>query len=196
VDTQRGRGVFESSIAGLRRLNALGYGAPGTGLTLDLVYNPGGPSLPPPQTALEADYREVLDRDFGIRFNRLLTLVNIPIGRFGSTLLSRDELGDYLGLLKAAHQSVNTESVMCRGLISVDWKGWLYDCDFNQMLGLPLGAGDGDGTGGGRTHLRDLSTLMLGGRLEDGQIQVADHCYGCTAGQGSSCGGALNPGPL
>lgn len=192
VDAQRGRGVFESSIAGLRRLNALGYGAPGTGLTLALVYNPGGPSLPPPQTALEANYREVLERDFGIRFNRLLTLANLPIGRFGSTLLSRDELAGYLGLLKAAHQCVNTESVMCRGLISVDWEGWLYDCDFNQMLGLPLGAGDGSG----RTHLRDLSTLMSGGLLEAGQIQVADHCYGCTAGQGSSCGGALSPGPV
>jgi len=187
VDAQRGRGVFESSIAGLRRLNALGYGSPASGLTLDLVYNPGGPRLPPPQAALEADYRQVLERDFGIRFNRLLALANLPVGRFGSSLVSRAEIGAYLGLLKSAHRCGNTESVMCRGLISVDWQGWLYDCDFNQMLGLPLGAGGARGS----AHLRDLSTLVSGGHLENGPIQVADHCYGCTAGQGSSCGGAL-----
>ncbi|MFZ0789391.1 MAG: arsenosugar biosynthesis radical SAM (seleno)protein ArsS [Chromatiaceae bacterium] len=187
VDAQRGRGVFESSIAGLRRLNALGYGLPSSGLTLDLVYNPGGPSLPPPQSSLEADYRQVLERDFGIHFNRLLALANLPVGRFGSTLVSRGEIGAYLGLLKSAHRSDNAESVMCRGLISVDWQGWLYDCDFNQMLGLPLGAGGGRGS----AHLRDLSTLVSGGHLKQGPIRVADHCYGCTAGQGSSCGGAL-----
>ena len=187
VDAQRGRGVFESSIAGLRRLNALGYGLPASGLILDLVYNPGGPSLPPPQAALEADYRQVLERDFGIRFNRLLTLANLPVGRFGSALVSRGEIGVYLGLLKSAHRPCNAESVMCRGLISVDWQGWLYDCDFNQMLGLPLGVGGKRG----RAHLRDLSTLVSGGDLKNGPIRVADHCYGCTAGQGSSCGGAL-----
>ncbi|MBS1202073.1 MAG: Radical domain protein, partial [Chromatiaceae bacterium] len=149
--------------------------------------NPGGPRLPPPQAALEADYRQVLERDFGIRFNRLLTLANLPVGRFGSTLVSRGEIGAYLGLLKSAHRSGNTESVMCRGLISVGRQGWLYDCDFNQMLGLPLGAGGARGS----AHLRDLSTLVSRGHLENGPIQVADHCYGCTAGQGSSCGGAL-----
>lgn len=179
VDAQRGRGVFAASLDGLRRLNALGYGAPGSGLLLDLVYNPQGPDLPPPQAVLEADYRRILQAEHGVVFNRLLTLANLPVGRFGSALLSRGEFHGYLDRLRGAHRAENLAAVMCRGLISVDWQGWLYDCDFNQQLGLPLGAG--------RAHLRDLPGLML----EGAPIAVADHCYGCTAGQGSSCGGAL-----
>jgi len=182
VDGQRGKGVFEGSLAGLRRLNALGYGTPDTGLELDLVYNPQGPSLPPPQACLESDYKRELDARYGVRFNRLLTLANLPIRRFGSTLLSKGQFDEYLALLKNAHQDANLDNVMCRNLVSVDWEGYLYDCDFNQMLGLPL-AGKRE-----RPHLRDLRDLALHGQ----PIRVADHCYGCTAGQGSSCGGALN----
>jgi radical SAM/Cys-rich protein len=184
VDSQRGPGAFDASLAGLRRLNALGYGDPCSGLVLDLVYNPQGPSLPPSQGRLEADYRQVFLRDHGIRFNRLLALANLPVGRFGSTLLSQGCLADYVRLLKGAHREANTAAVMCRELVSVDWRGYLYDCDFNQMLGLPLAS-----AGGGPVHLGDLPGLVL----EGGSIAVADHCYGCTAGQGSSCGGALGP---
>ncbi|MDY6943821.1 MAG: arsenosugar biosynthesis radical SAM protein ArsS [Pseudomonadota bacterium] len=179
VDRQRGPGVFERSIAGLRQLNALGYGEPDSGLTLNLVYNPVGPSLPPPQSDLEGQYQLRLERDYGVRFNHLFTLANMPIQRFGSWLISRGEFQAYMGLLRAAHRPENLEQVMCRDLISVDYLGYLYDCDFNQMLGIPLG--------GCRTHLRDL----LDGDLTGKRIAVADHCYGCTAGQGSSCGGAL-----
>jgi radical SAM/Cys-rich protein len=185
VDAQRGTGVFEASLAGLRRLNELGYGDPASGLVLDLVYNPQGPSLPPSQEGLEADYRRVLLETDGIRFNRLLALANLPIGRFGSTLLSQGRFHPYLEVLKGAHREENTAAVMCRELVSVDWRGFLYDCDFNQQLGLPLGSATASGTGA--THLRDLAALAL----EGAPIAVADHCYGCTAGQGSSCGGAL-----
>lgn len=183
VNRQRGKGVFDGSIRALHKLNALGYGAPGSGLTLNLVYNPQGPTLPPPQAGLEADYRRVLADRHGVHFNHLLALANLPIQRFGSTLLSHGQFDDYVTLLKQAHQDDNLAAVMCRSLISVDWRGYLYDCDFNQMLGLPMPA---DGLH--RPHLRDLATLALDGR----QIRVADHCYGCTAGQGSSCGGALS----
>ncbi len=189
VDAQRGRGVFAKSLGGIRLLNALGYGDPGSGLRLDLVYNPQGPTLPPAQIALEADYRRVLERDYGIRFNRLLTLANLPVGRFGSSLLSKGELSGYLRVLKEAHQPENTGAVMCRTLISVDWQGWLYDCDFNQMLGLSLQGPEVQADR--RMHLRDLIEAGLGDSLEGLPIRVADHCYGCTAGQGSSCGGAL-----
>ena len=182
VDRQRGKGVFDHSVEGLRRLNALGYGDRPE-LRLNLVYNPQGPDLPPPQAALEADYRQVLLRDYGIRFNQLLALANLPIQRFGSTLLSRGQFDGYVALLKAAHRDDNLGAVMSRTLVSVDWQGYLYDCDFNQMLDLPLRAGDAS-----RRHLRDLERLPLDGNL----IVVADHCYGCTAGQGSSCGGALS----
>jgi len=182
VDRQRGKGVFESSIRGLRHLNALGYGREGTGYILNLVYNPQGPSLPPPQEALEADYRRELGDKFGIVFNRLFTLANMPIQRFGSTLISRGEFDRYLGLLRRAHREENLDSVMCRDLVSVDWRGYLYDCDFNQMLDLPL-----TGPPGVRRRLEDLLT----DDLDRNPIRVAGHCYGCTAGQGSSCGGAL-----
>jgi radical SAM/Cys-rich protein len=182
VDRQRGKGVYERSIHGLLALNALGYGREGTGLTLDLVYNPQGPSLPPPQAQLEEDYKRILGEKFGVVFNRLLTLANMPIQRFGSTLVTKGQFADYMGLLRGAHRVENLDSVMCRSLISVDWLGYLYDCDFNQMLGLPLRV-----AGRARTHLKDV----LGRDLEGNSIVVRDHCYGCTAGQGSSCGGAL-----
>jgi len=182
VDRQRGKGVFESSIRALRRLNALGYGREETGLILNLVYNPQGPSLPPPQEVLEADYRRELGDKFGIVFNRLFTLANMPIARFGSTLISKGEFDRYMGLLRQAHRDDNLDGVMCRDLVSVDWRGYLYDCDFNQMLDLPL-----TGPDGARRRLEDLLNDDLG----HNPIQVAGHCYGCTAGQGSSCGGAL-----
>lgn len=180
VDQQRGEGVFAKSIAALRRLNALGYGQSGSNLTLDLVYNPLGPTLPPPQVMLESTYRRELLAHFGVRFNRLYTLANMPIQRFGSTLISKGQFGDYVRLLKENFAAANLEHVMCRDLISVDWRGTLYDCDFNQQLGLRRAEQHG-------AHLRDL----LARNIEGDPIIVADHCYGCTAGQGSSCGGAL-----
>ena len=183
VDRQRGDGVFERSIAALRSLNALGYGDEASGLTLDLVYNPQGPTLPPPQAALEADYKRELGAHFGIRFNRLFVLANMPIQRFGSTLVSKGQFQGYMQLLKGAYRGENLDTVMCRSLLSVDWQGHLYDCDFNQMLGLPARLGDRT-----RPHLRDLLAQPADGSI----IRVADHCYGCTAGQGSSCGGALD----
>lgn len=179
VDAQRGEGVFDKSIAALQALNALGYGQPGSGLSLNLVYNPQGPSLPPNQQALEADYRRELQSHFGIVFNQLFALANMPIQRFGSTLISRGQFHDYLQLLRDNYSEDNLTSVMCRSLVSVDWQGYLYDCDFNQQLGLPVP--------GVRRHLRDL----LDGGLHEQPIRVAGHCFGCTAGQGSSCGGAL-----
>jgi len=182
VDRQRGKGVYETSIAALRKLNALGYGHEASGLVLDLVYNPQGASLPPPQQKLEADYKRILGEKFGIVFNRLYTLANMPIQRFGSTLVSKGQFGEYMKLLRSAHSDANLESVMCRSLVSIDWQGYLYDCDFNQMLGLPLAV-----AGRARPHLRDALALDL----EGNPIVVRDHCYGCTAGQGSSCGGAL-----
>jgi radical SAM/Cys-rich protein len=182
VDAQRGDGVFDKSVEALKRLNALGYGLEGSGLDLSLVYNPQGPALPPPQAPLEADYRAHLQSEYGVRFTRLFTLANMPIQRFGSTLISKGQFDSYMTLLRQAHQDANLESVMCRNLISVDWEGYLYDCDFNQMLGLPVRL-----NGSPRAHVTDL----IGKDIEGHPILVADHCYGCTAGQGSSCGGAL-----
>ena len=183
VDRQRGKGVFETSIRALRRLNALGYGRQGSGLTLNLVYNPQGPALPPPQERLQADYNRHLEEGYGIAFNRLYTLTNMPIQRFGSMLVSKGQFQQYMGLLRAAHQDSNLDGVMCRTLVSVDWQGYLYDCDFNQMLGMPLAV-----PGRAKLHVSKWAGLDLG----DNPIAVADHCYGCTAGQGSSCGGALD----
>ena len=180
VDRQRGKGVFEKSIAGLRKLNALGYGDPRTGLTLNLVFNPQGPSLPPNQGALEADYKRTLLERYGVVFNALFVLANMPIQRFGSMLVSKRQFDGYMSLLQGAHRPENLAGVMCRSLVSVDYEGFLHDCDFNQMLKLPLGGRD-------RAHLRDLLADDLQGR----PIRVAGHCFGCTAGQGSSCGGAL-----
>jgi radical SAM/Cys-rich protein len=177
VERQRGKGVFEASLRALRTLNALGFGR---GLTLNLVYNPQGPSLPPSQATLEADYKRVLN-EYGIVFDRLFVLANMPIQRFGSMLLSKGEFERYLSLLQDAHLDANLDGVMCRNLVSVDWRGFLYDCDFNQMLDLAIARG------GTRMHLQDL----LAAELDGEPIRVAGHCYGCTAGQGSSCGGAL-----
>jgi radical SAM/Cys-rich protein len=182
VDAQRGKGVFEGSIRALRRLNGLGYGHPKTGLALNLVYNPQGPSLPPPQESLEADYKRVLGERYGILFNRLYTLANMPIQRFGAILISKGEFDRYLELLRHAHLDANLDHVMCRNLVSIDWRGYVYDCDFNQMLDLPLRHAARK-----RVHLSEL----LDAEIEGGPIRVAGHCYGCTAGQGSSCGGAL-----
>ena len=150
VDRQRGDGVFDKSIAALQQLNALGYGQPGSGLVLNLVYNPQGASLPPDQQTLQADYKRELFEHFGIVFNDLLALTNMPIQRFGSTLVSKGSFDAYMELLKGSYQPQNLAGVMCRSLVSVDWQGWLYDCDFNQQLDLPLG------TSGVRRHLRDL----------------------------------------
>jgi radical SAM/Cys-rich protein len=183
VDRQRGKGVYERSIEGLKRLNALGYAAEGSGLVLNLVYNPQGPSLPPPQEALEADYKRILGETHGVRFNSLFTLANMPIQRFGSTLISKGQFNDYMALLHRSHRDENLESVMCRSLVSVDWQGYVYDCDFNQMLDLPLALKNNS-----RPRLADL----IGRDLAGNPVAVRDHCYGCTAGQGSSCGGALD----
>jgi len=181
VDRQRGKGVFDGSIRGLKRLNAVGYGRDPK-LVLHLVYNPQGPALPPAQASLEVDYRRVLGEQYGIVFNKLFVLANMPIQRFGTTLVKTGEFDAYLRLLQDAHHDANLYGVMCRNLISVDWRGYVYDCDFNQMLGLPMTLGNR-----ARVHLADL----LNDSIEGNPIRVAGHCYGCTAGQGSSCGGAL-----
>ncbi len=182
VDRQRGKGVFETSIRALQLLNRMGYGRPGSGLELSLVYNPQGPVLPPAQGPLESDYRAQLGARLGIAFNQLYVLTNMPIQRFGSMLISKGQFEHYMDVLKNAYQPANLDNVMCRSLLSVDWRGYVYDCDFNQMLGLPLAY-----NGRTKTHLREL----IGRDLTGNPIVVADHCYGCTAGQGSSCGGAL-----
>ncbi len=182
VDRQRGKGVFEASVRALKALNRLGYGQPDSGLQLTLVYNPQGAVLPPAQQSLETDYRCHLAERFGIFFNHLYVITNMPIQRFGSMLISKGQFEHYMDLLKNAYHAANLEGVMCRSLISVDYRGYVYDCDFNQMLGLPLAQ-----AGRPRSHLRDL----IGVDLAHNAITVADHCYGCTAGQGSSCGGAL-----
>ncbi|XXK21663.1 arsenosugar biosynthesis radical SAM (seleno)protein ArsS [Arenicellales bacterium nBUS_48] len=182
VNSQRGKGVFHDSIIALRQLNRLGYGEANSGLQLNLMYNPTGPFLPPSQQTLEVEYRQHLDDQYGVHFNQLFTLVNMPIQRFGSTLVSKGEFEDYMTLLRGNFSSENLSKVMCRELISVDWQGLIYDCDFNQMLGLPLLI-----DGNQRPHIRDIRPV----NLKDQPIGVADHCYGCTAGSGSSCGGEL-----
>ncbi len=185
VDKQRGNGVFDQSIRALQLLNSLGYGDGASGLELNLVYNPQGPSLPPSQVKLESDYKRILGESFGIRFDHLFTLANMPIQRFGSTLISKGTFDGYMTLLKDAHRDENLDGVMCRYQLSIDWQGYVYDCDFNQMLGLATRAG-----GRPRTHLRDVLASVRDA-LNDGAIVVRDHYYGCTAGQGSSGGGAL-----
>ena len=181
VERQRGKGVFDGSIRGLQKLGALGFGRD-PGLVLNLVYNPQGPALPPPQASLEADYKRVLGETYGIVFNKLFVLANMPIQRFGTMLINRGEFDGYLQLLQDAHLDANLDGVMCRNLISVDWHGFVYDCDFNQMLDLPLTRG-----ARARVHLSDL----IDDDIQGNPIRVAGHCYGCTAGQGSSCSGAL-----
>lgn len=182
VDRQRGNGVFDKSIAALKELNARGYGRPDSGLILNLVYNPQGPVLPPDQAKLQAAYQRELYEHFGIVFNQLFVLANMPIQRFGSTLISKGQFAGYMQLLRDNYCASNLDQVMCRHLISVDWQGFLYDCDFNQMLHLPM-----KWQSVPHPHLSDLLEEDMVGR----PIMVADHCYGCTAGQGSSCGGAL-----
>ena len=179
VDQQRGKGVFDSSLAALKLLNTLGYGKT---LPLTLMYNPQGPSLPPPQGPLEADFRQRLWDDHGITFSHLHTLTNMPIQRFGSTLISKGEFSNYMQVLRDNYQEQNLNNVMCRSLISIDWQGYLYDCDFNQMLKLPAPVSHKPSS-----HISDI----IGADLRGKPIVVKDHCYGCTAGQGSSCGGAL-----
>ena len=182
VDLQRGKGVFEQSIRGLQRLNALGYGKPDTGLALDLVHNPVGASLPPPQGPLEADYKRELYTNYGVVFNQLLTITNMPIARFRHALIRDHGFEQYMQLLTSSFEASNLDHLMCRTLISVDWQGYVYDCDFNQLLDLPLGSSHQ------KVHLRELFSRDLG----DTPVRVASHCFGCTAGQGSSCGGALS----
>jgi radical SAM/Cys-rich protein len=181
VDKQRGKGTFRHSITALKRLNALGYGQTNSGLVLNLVFNPQGASLPPPQQVLEQSYKQHLFNEFGIVFNHLFALTNVPIQRFGSTLISQGKFESYLRLLRDNYQAANLENLMCRNTLSIDWQGFVYDCDFNQMLNLPLG------DKATKTHLRELNFESLGQQ----QIHTLQHCYACTAGQGSSCGGAL-----
>lgn len=180
VEQQRGKGVYDDSIRAIRRLNELGY-ADSPALVLNLVYNPVGAVLPPPQASLEADYKRELGQRFGIHFNQLMTITNMPISRFGAVLLSQGEYVPYMQLLRDNYAEANLGTVMCRSLVSVDWQGYLYDCDFNQMLALPMLASD-------RRHLRDL---LHDSAITGLPIATGEHCYGCTAGQGSSCGGAL-----
>ena len=180
VDGQRGRGVFERSIAALRLLNGLGYGVPGSGLVLDLVYNPVGASLPPAQARLERDYKRELGDRFGIVFNRLLTITNMPIRRYADWLARRGELDAYQALLVNHFNPATVPGLMCRTTVSVDWRGELFDCDFNQALDLPAA--------GRRRTIFELASLHA---LEGEAIATGEHCFGCTAGAGSSCGGAL-----
>jgi radical SAM/Cys-rich protein len=180
VDKQRGNGVFQQSLAGLKQLNDLGYGHEGRGLNLDLVFNPQGINLPPEQQALELDYKTHLSRHYDVIFNQLYTIANMPIQRFGSTLMSKGLFDEYMALLVSHYNADTLDDVMCRQIISVDWQGYVYDCDFNQMLDLPL-------SDQGAIHISDLMNKTLEGQT----IATRQHCYGCTAGQGSSCGGAL-----
>ena len=183
VEMQRGKGVFEKSISALRKLNAVGYAAAGGegGLTLDLVYNPVGPFLPPAQAGLESDYKEALEKNHGVYFNHLLTLANLPIGRFRQSLSRQGQLTPYLDLLENSFNAATVEFLMCRNTLSIGYDGKIYDCDFNQMLDMEIADGG-------------ISILDPGFRLEALQkiaIATGEHCLGCTAGAGSSCGGAL-----
>lgn len=187
VDKQRGGGAFEKSIRALRRLNALGYGVDDSGrsgqsgFTLDLVYNPVGAFLPPEQAGLEQRYKEELQRQFGVRFDRLLTITNMPIKRFATWLAKTGELDAYMSLLVNHFNPATVPQLMCRSLISVGWDGRVYDCDFNQMLDLPMGA----------ASVRTIWDLDVLGSLEGAAVATGPHCFGCTAGSGSSCTGAL-----
>ncbi len=189
VDAQRGKGVFDLSIEGLKLLNKYGYGVDEK-LKLNLVFNPQGIDLPPSQEQLEPAYKKELSERYGISFNQLYTITNMPIKRFGSTLVSRGQFDDYMQTLKNSYAKENLSGVMCRTTLSVDWLGYVYDCDFNQMLGLDVGvkAESVNNSMSMKTHLNDL----LGDDLHGREIAIMDHCYGCTAGNGSSCGGALN----
>jgi len=182
VDQQRGKGTFDLSIRALRLFNELGYGQPGSELILNLVYNPVGPHLPPPQEKLEQDYKRILRDRFGIEFNHLYCLTNMPITRYAMHLKLRGEYNRYVELLSANFNAATLDQVMCRNLISVGWDGSVYDCDFNQMLGLAITDGAGK-----RLHISSLTLEQVAHRA----ITMGDHCYACTAGSGSGCGGAL-----
>ena len=182
VDKQRGKGTFDGSIRALQIFNELGYGKPESGLTMNLVYNPVGPHLPPPQKKLEQDYKRILREQFSIEFNHLFCLTNMPITRYATHLKLRREYDPYMELLETNFNPGTVDQVMCRDLISIGWDGWVYDCDFNQMLDLPIANGDGK-----RLH---ISSLTLD-QLAEPAITVGNHCYACTAGAGSSCGGTL-----
>ena len=179
TDAQRGEGVFDKSIEGIRKLNSLGYGREGSGLKLNLVYNPVGAFLPPPQQALERDFKRELGARHGVEFNALYTITNMPISRFLEFLLRSGNYARYMTKLVQSFNPAAARGVMCRNTLSVRWDGALYDCDFNQMLDLPLGFG-------APTRLEDF----ILGRLDRRRIVTGPHCYGCTAGAGSSCGGA------
>ena len=181
VDKQRGKGTFNASISALKKLNSLGYGLPDTNLTLNLVFNPQGATLPPEQQELELSYKQHLKDQFDIVFNQLFVMTNLPIQRFGSVLISKGEFNQYLQLLKDNFLPQNLDQVMCKNTLSIDWQGYVYDCDFNQMLQLPLGMKNN------KTHIDELTNQSFVGQ----SIKTLQHCYGCTAGQGSSCGGAL-----
>ncbi len=181
VKQQRGEGVYDDSIRAIALLNSLGYGRD-PALQLNLVYNPVGPVLPPAQEGLQADYKRELGERFGIVFNQLFTITNMPISRFGAVLLAQGQYTDYMSLLRNNFAEDNLDGLMCRSLLSVDWRGHLYDCDFNQMLDLPVLAS------AGRPHLRDL---LHSPEVAGKPVVTGEHCYGCAAGQGSSCGGAL-----
>ena len=183
VDKQRGKGVFNNSIDALIKLNKLGYGqSDESNLILNLVFNPQGAELPPDQKTLENAYKKHLQEHFGIVFNQLFALTNMPIQRFGSTLISQGQFNNYLQLLQNNFHQENVSSIMCRNTLSIDWQGYVYDCDFNQMLQLPLGASLRN-----QTHITEFTAASLTHQ----PITVRQHCYGCTAGQGSSCGGTL-----
>jgi len=182
VDQQRGKGTFDLSIRALQLFNELGYGQPGSELILNLVYNPVGPHLPPPQEQLEQDYKRILNERFGIEFNHLYCLSNMPITRYAMHLKLRGAYDRYVELLSANFNAATLDQVMCRNLISVGWDGSIYDCDFNQMLNLALTDGAGK-----RLHISSLTLEQVAHRA----ITMGDHCYACTAGAGSSCGGAL-----
>lgn len=180
TDKQRGDGVFAKSIKALQMLNAVGYGVGGTNLKLDLVFNPGGASLPPSQMSLEADYKTRLKADFGIEFNQLLTITNMPISRFLDFLVKSERYEEYMGKLSDTFNPYGVDSVMCRSIVSVGWDGYLYDCDFNQMLDLQVET----------SASRHISQFDID-KLKNRAIILNQHCYGCTAGAGSSCGGSL-----
>lgn len=182
TDRQRGTGTFKRAIEAMRELNRIGYGMSGSGLKLDLVHNPAGAYLPGPQAALEAEYRRRLGDEFGVSFNALFCLVNCPIGRYLDYLTASGNLPDYLHALKGAFNTRTVENVMCRTTLSVGWDGRLYDCDFNQVLGLTLNSGAPD-------HIRDFHWASIANR----EIVVRSHCFACTAGAGSSCQGSLTP---
>jgi len=179
VDAQRGKGVFTKSIKALQRLNKKGYGM-NKKLMLNLVYNPQGAELPPKQTELELEYKSYLLENYNILFNNLFTITNMPINRFGSTLISKKMFHSYMDLLKSTFSQIAKENVMCRNLLSIDYEGYVYDCDFNQMLGVDIS--------NKKTHITDIKKDELVNKI----IATGDHCYGCTAGSGSSCGGVIS----